>query len=140
MKRINVLLVFTTILLILFASYSSYFYYTANDVCKVTRIRRSDETKNANTDTYSTIIKNTHEIINTEDFEDNTVNEILFIISNKVLTLFAFVTVIMSLLQFYLYIRNWIIQISQSNQKIFLVHYSQIKDGKKNALSLSYSI
>ena len=37
------------------------------------------------------------------------------------------------------YIRDWLIKVVQNRYDLFLVHFIQLKDGKKNALEVAYS-
>lgn len=68
-------------------------------------------------------------------FNDN----ILLVYSKDILTIFFILVIILSFLQLSHNIRKWNILMSQTKNRLFLVHYLQLKDGKKNALSLNYS-
>lgn len=128
------------IIFVLFASYSS--SYITGDESNNFRVRKFEEiqshssnygdTGSIQTGTYS------QNLICIQEF-DGLMTKIVLFFSKKMLILFFILTVILSFYQFYLYIRSWMIQISQSKNRIFMVHYLKLKDGKKDAQSL-YSL
>lgn len=133
---INTLLSVFTLILVLFVSYTS--YDNSNDAVKRVRIKSAQETQEVlyeSANCFSLWNTFTHNIDNMALLQDGAGVEIIETISNKALTFFFVLILVFSLFQFYLYIRNWLIKVSQSNNKLFLVHYFHMKDGKKDALS-----
>lgn len=142
----NRLLIISVLILVLFASFL--YYYTslsssASESCLNYRVKRTKVTQYEEINNHSGMSKvnlQTQELIcyNNNDLMDNITKKLLF--DNKmIMSIFFILTIILSMYQFCLYIRNWIIQISQTKMKSFMVHYLQLKDGKKNALSFRFS-
>lgn len=134
-------LVFIAIfLLVIFALNSS--YYVARNVYQNVRVKKIEElcNQNSSSDSYIKTFHSgayTFDTDNSQDFV--AASKFFFLAGKKTLVVFCVLTLIMSLFQFYLYIRNWMIQVSQSRNRIFLVHYQKLKDGKKSAPSNCYS-
>lgn len=74
-----------------------------------------------------------HELSVFEVFDETTITTILLIIKN-LLTLFSKLIIVLSFLHCFLYIRGWIILVSQVKYRFFVMRYLQLVDGKKNQL------
>lgn len=133
----NKLSFISILLLVVCASFFS--YYITGETYTNLRVRKMKEIHLEKIDESINI----HSMINYQDIiiQDNesTTSEKLLIINNKTLKLFYVIVLILSFYLFSLYIRDWIIQVSQSVNKVFMVHYLHRKDGKKNVLSFHYS-
>lgn len=128
------------IVLVIFATCASP-YYTSNMFNNSFRSKRTEEYQNQTSD-YST---NTHSLDSNSSFLQEAIymhsaleDILLFLFSNK-LIMFLILAVILAFNQLYRFIKRWNILISQTKNKFFIVHYLQLKDGKKSALSLLYS-
>ncbi len=130
---VKILLSVFTIILILFASYASY-YNTINAV-KRAKIKEVQEVQYESANCFSIMNALSSDIDNTAYAQESTRMDLVEIISSRALSIILILAIILSLFQFYLYIRNWMITISQSNNNLLLVHYFHVKDGKKDALS-----
>ncbi|MDD3173561.1 MAG: hypothetical protein PHF63_07870, partial [Herbinix sp.] len=129
-------LMFLFIILIILALLSS--HYTPGDAYKNFRVKRMEETQKYSS--YNGRIKSDHTVIYSKEFAavqelNENISKKLLAISNELLTLFLLLTIILSFCQLYQYIRRRNILMSQTKNKLFMVHYLQLKDGKKNALS-----
>ena len=69
---------------------------------------------------------------NEQLFDQEALN-FIFIINKNMLVLFSTLIIIFSFYLFCLYIRRWIILVSNLKIKYFILHYLQLKDGKKDA-------
>jgi hypothetical protein len=109
------------------------------DTYKNTRIKKVEELKNYGYSFHKgeeTVIdpgSGDREFSAIEIFDNTTFLFFLVIIKN-LLTLFSKLIVILSFFQFFLYIRGWIILVSQVKFRFFVMRYLQLMDGKKNQL------
>ena len=106
---------------------------------KNTRNKRVEEMKNFSYSTNKvdeTIIDpgvKSHDMLSLDILDKSTFSFLLLIIKN-LSTLFSKLIVILSFFQFFLYIRGWIILVSQVKFRFFVMRYLQLVDGKKNQL------
>ena len=68
------------------------------------------------------------------DILDQSTFSIILVIIKNLSTLFSKLIVILSFFLFFLYIRGWIILVSQFKFRFFVMRYLQLVDGKKNQL------
>ncbi len=68
-----------------------------------------------------------------DNLDESTFSILLLIIRN-LSTLFSKLIVILSFYQFFLYIRGWIILVSQVKFRFFVIRYLQLVDGEKSQL------
>ncbi len=109
------------------------------DAYKNTRTKKVEELKNFSYSFHKgeeTVVdpsSGDREFSANEIFDHSTFLFFLLIIKN-LLTLFSKLIVILSFFQFFLYIRGWIILVSQVKFRFFVMRYLQLVDGKKNQL------
>ncbi len=131
--------VFIVIIFILVASSSISAHQIALEACKNIKSKKVEEMKD---NSYSA--KRQGEIRINPDTKDQetAISEIfdqsgfaifLLIIKN-LLTLFSKLIVILSFYQFFLYIKGWIILVSQVKLRFSVMRYIELTDGKKNQL------
>lgn len=130
------------LIVILFTSYL-YCSSTANTSDFNFRVKKTKVTEyeDINNNGVSRISLYTQELMyyNNNELMDNIIKKLVFDVK-KMMSVFLILNIILSFYQFCLYIRSWIIQILQTKTKSsFIVHYLQLKDGKKNALSFRFS-
>lgn len=115
-------------------------YFTANDTMKNFRVKKSEEQQKISDD-LTGINKSNNTGLYLQEFANPQASFddiILYLLHNRIITIFI-LSLLLPLYQLYRYIRRRNILVSQTKNKLFMVHYLQLKDGKKNALSLSYS-
>lgn len=142
-NRLLIVSVFIIVFLASFLYYCTSFSSSESESCLNYRVKRTKVTQYEEINNHSGMSRvnlQTQELIcyNNNELMDNITKKLM--LDNKMMSsIFLILTIILSFYQFRLYIRNWIIQISQTKMKSFMVHYLQLKDGKKNALSFRFS-
>jgi hypothetical protein len=119
--------------------------YIKNNFHSVLRTKKIEEIQNQNTHANQIVKSNpssikTLDMMYDQEFEEKSEFLFLFAAGRKCITLYYILAVILSAFQFYLYLRYWMIEIFQTKTGLCMVHYLQLKDGKKDALSICYSI
>lgn len=124
-------------------------YYNINYTVKV--YEKADESASINRDTYTRYGRNANkirfaankladtnneEIVSERPFADSHNDSLEKKWSPYYLYLFL-ITIISS---FILYIKGWFIKVTHSRFQFYQVHFTQLKDGKKDALSYNYSM
>ncbi|MDF2511749.1 MAG: hypothetical protein K0S04_1615 [Herbinix sp.] len=131
--------VFMIIIFILIASSCISVQNITLSVYKSSKIKRVEEmnsfSHSINKSEESMIdpgVKN-NEFSSAEILDQTTFSIILLIIKN-LFTLFSKLIIILSFYQCFLYIRGWIILVSQVKLRFFVIRYLQLVDGKKSQL------
>lgn len=135
----NKLFLVVLMIIIICISYASP-YSSTGEVYKTFRTKRSDEVvQTLNSDFYGSTNNMHKEIPAQESVSIHAFDELMLLILSQILITFLILVITLSFSQLYLLIRRRNILVSQTQSKVFMVHYLQLKDGKKNALSFNYS-
>ncbi|HHV08948.1 MAG TPA: hypothetical protein GXX75_01545 [Clostridiales bacterium] len=131
--------VFIGILFILVASSCISSQHIALGACKNLKSKRVEEMKDS-----SYCMNKQDEIglgpgagdqeVNGSEIFDRSGFSIFLLIIKNLLTLFSKLIVILSFYQFFLYIKGWIILVSEVKLRFFVMRYIELTDGKKGQL------
>lgn len=123
-------------ILILFAVCASP-YCNSNIENNNFRVKRSEEYQyqtNSNVGSFDSLSSD-NSLIQKSEYIQSALEDVLQIFLENKLIIFFMLAVILTFHQFFWMIKRRNILISQTKNKIFMVHYLQLKDGKKGALS-----
>ncbi len=134
----NKIYLITIMIIVIFAScISTYYITTKGEVYNNYRLKRIEESQNQTCDLYGNTNTVNPRILSPDSVTIQALDELTQLIHSHQIISFFMMAAILSFLQLYLQIRRRNILISQTGVKIFLVHYLQLKDGKKSAPSFN---
>jgi hypothetical protein len=115
-------------------------YYTANEAYKSFRVKKVEELSAANDNTSLTIDSNAANFYSSEGLIPQAAFDdiILLLLNNKIITIYI-LSLLLALFQLHRYIRGRNILVSQTKNKLIMVHCLQRKDGKKGTPSFCCS-
>lgn len=115
-------------------------YYAANEAYKSFRVKKVEELSATNDNTSLTIYSTVTNFYSSESMNPQAAFDdiILLLMNNRIITIYI-LSLLLALFQLHRYIRGRNIMVSQTKNKLFMVHCLQRKDGKKSAPSFCCS-